>query len=211
MYASLSHALSRIWKQEVAQDFRDGLIASERELQACLYSHLREELHATALGHARIFIEPTMKGADQHVLKRFPDMLICVPCGDESGMEVLAVVELKMDRGKFIHFENEFHRIIELGNHPEVLVKTESFPGESKWCTLKLSTRTRFFLGFLGSSDAEAVHKPDLCSSTVGAAFLKDHPDLAARTTLLFGRVHSDGATLFGSDLLAADSLGVLA
>lgn len=210
MYAAISHAISRIWKQAISQDFRDGRIASERELQACLYAHLREEVSATALGHARIFVEPSLKGAGDRLLKRFPDMVVCVPNDNQSGMDVIAVVELKMDRGRYIRFEHEFARIIELGDHSEVWAKVES-GGERRWCPLAVSDRTRFFLGFLGSHDAKAVHKEDLCSSAVGKRFLTGHPTLASRTTLLFGRVHPDGATLFDGAPLLVEAAGVIA
>lgn len=211
MHSMITSALKRIWRDKVGEDFRSGLIASERELQACLYSHLREELHATALGHARIFVEPTLHGMDGRELSRYPDMLVCAPNEADRGMEILAVVELKLDRGKFIRFEEELARIVELGTHPRVSTAIDVLQDARRQLPLILSDSTHFFLGFLGSNDAEAVHEAHLRKSSDGAAFLANYPILASRTTLLYGRVHRDGATLFGSGRLEAIAAGEVA
>lgn len=86
--ARIGNELSKAWTQTVKR-YGNREIASERNLQACLFSDLSAELGA----NRRIFVEPTIvlpSGA-----KIIPDMVIC------NTREVICFLELKFSpRGK---------------------------------------------------------------------------------------------------------------
>ena len=204
MHTTVFHSLRRIWRTHVWNDYRNGVIASERELQACLYLHLREELTATCAGHARIFVEPTVKNAPGTPrLFRRPDLIIAIPSDDQPHLfNAVAFVELKLDRGGYIVYEGELDRIERLGAHTSISIDDQRPARRASQITLTIDARTQFFLGFVGDNDAAAVHPEQVRSKDGG--FAARNFDLAKRTTLLYGRVDSDGATLFGHDNFVA-------
>jgi len=190
---SLSETLQRIWREEVRKDYLSGIISSERELQACLYFHLR---HAMTAGTARwrIFVEPTVNSVAGAKLHRRPDLVVAQR--DASGsLDVLAIIELKLDRGGYIKFESEFERIEALKSHSAISIKNQRPDREREHDILHLGEHTKFFLGFVGSDDAAALWPEEVRQRN--ANFLLHSADVAQNTTLLLGRAASDGRVKF--------------
>lgn len=203
MHSTICSSLRRIWRTNTWNDYRAGFIASERELQACVYYHLREELAATSAGHARIFVEPTIKGVPgSPKLFRRPDLIVAAPSDDVStSFQVVAFIELKLHRGSYIVYESELDRIERLGAHTSITVENQRYERNAHNLTLNIDEKTQFFLGFVGKSDADALDPAAVRKGHGG--FAARSPGLAKRTTLLYGRVHSDGATLFSDETLS--------
>lgn len=189
-----------VWVGPVQEDYRNNLIISERELQACFYGHLRQKME----GHSsvRLFVEPSVRANDdERALNRRPDLIIAQACaeGDASVFEVLAVIELKLDRGSYIKFEGELDRIEALGGHAEIFIENQRPDRKTNSLRLRLTPATHFFLGFVGSADAKAVHPDDVRRHDKG--FAARNVELASRTTLLYGRVDKNSRIEFGDAL----------
>lgn len=197
MHREVSTALRRVWRSRIWSDYREGLIASESELQACVYFHLREELIATCAGRARIFVEPTMRDL---VGDRRPDMVVAVPSEGSLGQsfDVLAVLELKLDRGKDVRYKDELDRIERFGSTNCVTMDNQRPDNNTGHISLNIGERTRYFIGCIGGHKAAAVYPQSIRDDDKGFAIRNPH--LARQTTILYGRVYPDGASLFADE-----------
>jgi hypothetical protein len=202
VHTTVSTALRRIWRSQIWNDYRQGLISSERELQACIYFHLREELTATCAGHARIFVEPTIRDS---IGTRHPDMLIVVPTEHEQSFQIIAVLELKLDRGKHIKYQEELQRIERLGSNTRVSMENQRPDSKSGNFTLHVDADTRYFIGCVGSNATEAVFPQDIRNGDNG--FAARNAKLAQKTTILYGRVYPDGASIFADECFMQPSI----
>lgn len=197
MYTEVSMAVRRTWRSHIWNDYREGLIASERELQACIYFHLREELLAACAGGIRIFVEPTLRDSTG---AREPGMVVASPSAGSLGgsFDVLAVLELKLDRGKRTLFQVELERIERLGSTKRVTMDNHRPDNNVEYSSLHINAKTEYFVGCIGSDQTPAVYPQRVRDEDKG--FANRNPDLAGRTTILYGRVHSDGASLFADE-----------
>lgn len=197
MHTEVSTALRRIWRSRIWSDYREGLIASESELQACVYFHLREELITACAGCARIFVEPTVRDS---VGNRRPDMVVAMPSEGSLGQsfDVLAVLELKLDRGKYILYQVELERIERLGSIKRVTMENQRPDNNTGHISLHIDERTRYFIGCIGSHQTAAVYPQSVRDEDKGFAIR--NPNLAQQTTILYGRVYPDGASLFADE-----------
>ena len=188
-----------VWKVDVMRDYEARIVASERELQACLYKSLRDRIPRGA--NLRIFVEPTVLP-----LKRRPDLIVAKPL-EGGDYDTVAVIELKLDRGGSIKYEEELTRIQSMGSLAKVTIANQRFDQRGSNLTLRISEETRFFLCFVGQGDISDKRRgclalyPDRIRKANHNRFF-DNPSMAVRTELFFGRVFSEGRLEFDSCLL---------
>lgn len=199
--AELHMRILSAWGREVHDDYVAGRVFSEYELQAILYAALRRHLDPHGL---RIMAEPSLDRGRWR-----PDILIAEPAQlDPKVLKALAVIELKLDRGGFIRFEGEFERLAaRAGRTFEI---AEQRPVEdTRSMTVAFDDQTRLYLGFVGQGadgngrgGCKALYASDMMATDAGRSLVAEAPDIARRTTLLFGRVTVDDTHFDAEPLL---------
>lgn len=104
----IDRLVRNVWTEKISTDYVNGLINSERALQACLYHHLRASLEKSrTYGDLELFVEQKLDGPRGQLGKlrgKTPDLIIC------RGKEIVAFFELKfVPEGRPV-FEGDFKK-----------------------------------------------------------------------------------------------------
>jgi len=165
--------LQRAWKLHVCQDYQDGLLNSERCLQAALYRALRIELPEN-----KIFVEPLLELNGTDAGRNFvPDIVVC------SGNQIEAVLELKFAPHSYPNFQNDLAKFLALSTLAagvEVFIALDPITGKFS-SKFTFSETPRFVFAVVGQYDAVAVDHEAIAEKLPGRV-PKDF-------TLLYGRV----------------------
>ena len=169
---------------EVGRDYNEGLINSERCLQAVLYKVLREKLSSHGFD---IFVEPVIeyyKEGGQP--KCIPDIFVC------KGCEVVALCEIKFAPKRYPDLRGDVEKIRAIDKES----KEKNEKGGEKYYVRRdprtggwldpiffISDRTSYIIAVVDRSDSEAVNVSCV------RALIADNQSLLKKTFLLAGRV----------------------
>lgn len=140
MITNLREKLKDIWTNKISKHYSEGLICSERNLQAEFYYQLRMELDQEE--NAVVWIEPTLSFEKQvaGLSKLKPDLLIT------KDKEIICVIELKYKPYGEVFYEAdlkklfEFCRVANNGLRLKTDVKTGNYCDEFYYVSVEILT-----------------------------------------------------------------------
>ncbi len=96
----LKTELVNTWEGSIMRSFRDGLIVSERHLQALFFHHMQDHLEGLGL---RMWVEPKLTGPDDKLAcgNLMPDLLIT------ADTKIIAFMELKYVPHGYSEYEHD--------------------------------------------------------------------------------------------------------
>jgi len=100
--------LKTVW-QKIGDDYKKGLINSERCLQSALYMRFRNNL----ISPDKIFVEPVIDYYENNMPKFKPDLVIC------KNKEFTALIEIKFSPNWEPNYINDMTKINKILNQDE--------------------------------------------------------------------------------------------
>jgi hypothetical protein len=151
---NLSESLSNIWDNHVRTEFNQGMICSEKHLQALMFKWFGDK--------EEVFVEPKLGGENIRSLEGYkPDLLFT------QGQEIVAVLELKYSPYYQAEPQNDlyriqtFHKEIQDGSH-KIYLKIN--PQNGDWNTQEyftLSSDLLFVYGVIAKRGSKALDQSE--------------------------------------------------
>ncbi|MDK2977955.1 MAG: hypothetical protein PWP52_669 [Bacteroidales bacterium] len=102
MEKELMQILEDIWTNQISKTYNQGLLCSERQLQAEFYHHLKAEKY----NDYTVWLEPVLEIRENPLLHhKKPDIMI------SKDNEIVGVIELKYNLEKGINVTNDFEKL----------------------------------------------------------------------------------------------------
>ena len=119
---NLKKELISLWKNDIKKDYEEGLICSERHLQALIFHYLMKKFECIC--EYKIWLEPLLTGSRLYNLKGTkPDLLITYK------NEIICFVELKYVPYGYVNYHKDLNKISSKYN-PKINLYTESKSGD---------------------------------------------------------------------------------
>lgn len=174
--------LAKLWRKEVAANYSDGKITTERALQAVLYMLIRSRLP-----EVEVFVEPGLMYYDAGSPRFRPDIVLC------HGTTIELFCELKFVPHWHPNYYDDLDKLARLsreGTETEHKLRIDPKSGTfGDNVPHEVSRDTQYAFMVIGRADSHAVVRESL-RERIGA--------LDSRFSLFYGRISPPAKPEFG-------------